>query len=270
MKVLLFEIGFWKIKFRINLKNEHLTIPFEPIVFGIKVNVHLVLEYLAFFIAFRYYVFLKKRQIDSISGSNRLSIILGAIIGALVGSRLIGYLENPITHFTPKIIVALLNTKSIMGGLFGGLIGVELSKKIIGEKQSSGDLFTFPIIVGIAIGRLGCFLTGIKEFTYGNVTTFFSGMDLGDGKLRHPTSLYEIVFLALLFIVLKRFQSQLSKENGLLFKLFMLSYFAFRFGIECIKPNLFTILELSTIQWLCIVCWLYYSKTIKKLVLNAN
>ena len=36
-----------------------------------------------------------------------------------------------------------------MGGLFGGLIGVETSKKIINENQSSGDLFTFPIVVGI-------------------------------------------------------------------------------------------------------------------------
>ena len=54
-----------------------------------------------------------------------------------------------------------------MGGLFGGLLGVELAKKIIGEKQSSGDLFVFPIILGIFIGRIGCFLSGINEFTYG-------------------------------------------------------------------------------------------------------
>ena len=59
-----------------------------------------------------------------------------------------------------------------MGGLFGGLLGVELVKKMIGEKQSSGDLFTLPIILGIIIGRLGCFLTGIKEFTFGKETSF--------------------------------------------------------------------------------------------------
>ena len=91
-----------------------------------------------------------------------------------------------------------------MGGLFGGLIGVEISKKIIKERHSSGDLFTFPIIIGIIIGRIGCFLSGTKEFTYGRETNFITGMDLGDGLYRHPISLYEIIFLILLFIFLKQ------------------------------------------------------------------
>ena len=89
-----------------------------------------------------------------------------------------------------------------MGGLFGGLLGVELAKKIIGERQSSGDLFTLPIIAGIFIGRIGCFLAGTNEFTYGSETTFFFGMNLGDDVLRHPLALYELVFLILLFITL--------------------------------------------------------------------
>jgi phosphatidylglycerol---prolipoprotein diacylglyceryl transferase len=171
-----------------------LTIPFEPVIFGIKINIHLILEYLAFFIAFRYYIHLRRLSNDTISNRNRLSIILGAIIGAFIGSRLIGYLENPMLTFNAYNMVQLLNTKSIMGGLFGGLIGVETAKKIIKENQSSGDLFTFPIITGIIIGRTGCFLSGINEFTYGNETGFITGMDLGDGLSRHPTSLYEIAY----------------------------------------------------------------------------
>ncbi len=206
---------------------------------------------------------------DTISGQNRLSIILGAILGALIGSRVMGYLENPMMPSTLQDFVFLLNTKSIMGGLFGGMFGVELAKKIIGERQSSGDLFTFPIILGIFIGRLGCFLSGIKEFTYGKETHFITGMDLGDGLHRHPTSLYEMVFLALLFVFLKKNASGLKKENGLLFKVFMILYFGFRFIIECIKPNVFFISGLSSIQWICIACWTYYSPTILKLIRNA-
>jgi Prolipoprotein diacylglyceryltransferase len=246
-----------------------LTIPFEPSLFGIKINVHLILEYLAFFIGFRYYVSLRRSSKDNISNGNRLSIILGAIVGAFIGSRLMGFLENPLISMNTDNLLQLLNTKSIMGGLFGGLIGVELSKKIIGEKQSSGDLFTFPIIVGIIIGRLGCFLSGTNEFTYGKETRFFTGMDLGDGLLRHPTSLYEMVFLILLFVLLKRFSNYLEKENGLLFKVFMLAYFGFRFFIEFLKPNVFYVLGLSSIQWLCVVCWMYYLPTLNKLVRNA-
>lgn len=246
-----------------------MTIPFEPVLFGTKINIHLILEYLAFFIAFRYYLWLRKRKIDPISNNNRLTIILGAIVGALIGSRLMGFLENPSITIHSNNLLLLLNTKSIMGGLFGGLIGVELSKKIIKEKQSSGDLFTFPIIVGIMIGRIGCFLSGTKEFTYGSQTSFFTGMNLGDGLLRHPIALYEIIFLVLLFILLKKISPYMTKDSGNLFKLFMLLYFGFRFFIEFLKPNIFHFVGLSSIQWLCIICWIYYLPTLKKIIRHA-
>lgn len=246
-----------------------MTIPFEPTLFGVKINIHLILEYLAFFIAFRFYVRLRRFTNDPIPYKNRLSIILGAIIGAFLGSRLIGFLENPMITLNTQNIIHLLNTKSIMGGLFGGLIGVEVSKKIIKEKHSSGDLFTFPIIVGIIIGRIGCFLSGVKEFTYGNQTSFFTGMDLGDGLSRHPISLYEIIFLIIFFIFLKNITVYTKEENGLLFKIFMISYFGFRFIIEFLKPNIFYVGGLSSIQWLCITCWVYYIPTLKKIIKNA-
>ncbi|WP_298318211.1 prolipoprotein diacylglyceryl transferase [uncultured Aquimarina sp.] len=239
--------------------------PFEPVVFGIKVNIHLVLEYAAFFVGFRYYLVLKKNTTDSISSSNRLSIIIGAVFGAFLGSRIIGFLENPsFLSFNLEYLIQLLSAKTIMGGLFGGLLGVELAKKIIGEKKSSGDLFTFPIILGIIIGRVGCFLAGIKEFTYGKETSSFLGMDLGDGLLRYPIALFEVIFLILLWVVLKRYQSKLYSASGLLFKYFMISYFLFRFLIEFLKPNTFFVLGFSSIQYLCILCLIYYQKTIRK------
>ena len=201
---------------------------------------------------------------------NRLSIILGAVIGALIGSRLVGFLENPLMEISKANFIQLLNTKTIMGGLFGGLLGVEMAKKIIGETQSSGDLFTFPIVLGIFIGRIGCFLYGINEFTYGKVTTFFMGMDLGDGLKRHPIALYELVFLIVLFLFLKRLQKQNIFENGNLFQYFMILYFSFRFMIEFLKPNIFFILGLSSIQILCLICLFYYHKTILNLFKNAG
>lgn len=246
------------------------TIPFEPIVFGIKVNIHLVLEYLAFFVAFRYYVFLRKKSDDTISLNNRLSIIIGAIFGALFISRVFAFLENPILNYTQGWI-SILNNKTIMGGLFGGLLGVELVKKIINEKQSSGDLFTLPIIFGIIIGRAGCFLAGIKEFTYGIETSSFLGMDVGDGLQRHPIALYEIVFLIFLFLWIKQLQKQFNRfENGTFFKIFMVSYFSFRFGIEFLKPNTFLILDMSSIQYLCLICLLYYHKFNRKAISYAR
>ncbi len=246
-----------------------MTLPFEPLLYGFKINIHLILEYLAFFLAFRYYKWLRKHTQDTISHNNRLSIIIGAIVGAFIGSRFIGYLENPYPIFSPESIIHLLNSKTIMGGLFGGLISVEISKKIIGEKYSSGDLFTFPIILGIIVGRIGCFFSGTNEFTYGIITSLPLGMNLGDGFLRHPIALYEIFFLIILFVFLKKKQKAIKNHDGLMFKIFMISYFVFRFLIEFIKPNLFFILSLSSIQWLCICCWAYYIILIVKSNKNA-
>jgi phosphatidylglycerol:prolipoprotein diacylglycerol transferase len=239
-----------------------MTIPFELKLFAIPVNLHLIFEYVAFLSAYRYYLHLRKTQADVISTSNRLSIILGAAIGAFVGSRLVGFLENPITNLSTTDLLRLFNLKTITGGLFGGLLGVEFTKWKIGESNSSGDLFTLPIILGIFIGRIGCFFSGITEFTYGSETMFFTGMNLGDGLQRHPIALYELIFLAVLFIVLKRRFDKNDYTPGLLFQYFMLSYFAFRFFIEFIKPNTFFVLRLSSIQWLCIICFVYYRKTL--------
>ncbi|MGG6230104.1 prolipoprotein diacylglyceryl transferase [Tenacibaculum sp. SDUM215027] len=247
-----------------------MELPFEPILFGYTLNIHLVLEYLAFFLAFRYYVFLRKKKKDYISSNNRLSIILGAAAGALIGSRLVGVLEAPSINFSIENSIQLLNVKTIMGGLFGGLLGVEIVKKIIGETKSSGDLFALPIIVGVFIGRIGCFLSGINEFTYGRETELFLGMDLGDGILRHPVALYELVFLIVLFVGLKYLQKHYTLQSGELFKLFMLIYFGFRFFIEFLKPNTFFVLGLSTIQILCIVCYVYYTKFIIQKIKNAR
>lgn len=246
-----------------------MKIPFEPILFDIPINIHLILEYLAFFLAFRYYVFLQRQTSDSISKSNKLSIILGAMIGAFLGSRIFALLENPVIPSNITFLITILNSKTIMGGLFGGLLGVEIAKKIIGEKQSSGDLFIFPIILGIFIGRIGCFLSGINEFTYGKETSFFMGMNLGDGINRHPIALYELIFLVVLFLLLKQLKNK-NLKAGLLFQYFMISYFAFRFCIEFLKPNIFFICGLSSIQILCLICMLYYYKTILNLVKNAR
>ncbi|BDD01061.1 prolipoprotein diacylglyceryl transferase [Persicobacter psychrovividus] len=242
-----------------------MRLPFEYHILGWPLNIHLILEYLAFFIGFRYYRYLQRSAVDKISSYHRLVIILGAIIGAYFGSRFFGYLENPIVDFANTDLMTLLNTKTIMGGLFGGVIGVELAKYQIGEQHSSGDLFTLPIILGIFIGRIGCFLSGTHEFTYGTETDILFGMNLGDGLMRHPIMLYELCFLIVLFVWLHWRKERLARhQDGLLFALFMLAYFGFRFLMEFLKPNVFFVLGLSSIQWLCVLCWAYYFLTIKR------
>ncbi|AOW21665.1 prolipoprotein diacylglyceryl transferase family protein [Urechidicola croceus] len=248
-----------------------MTFPVTFDFFGKEYNAHFIFETLAFFIAFRYYVLLKKQEGDEIKSINRLVIILGATIGALIGSRFLGILENPVDIFKSSFI-DIYKSKTIIGGLIGGLISVEFFKKLLKEKKSSGDLFVFPLILGILIGRVGCFFAGISEPTYGIETTFFTGIDLGDGLLRHPTALYEILFLFTLFLFLKFIKSKINFKNGSLFKIFMILYFLFRFLIEFVKPNGFYTVGLSSIQIACLLTFLYYYKYIlqpKNLIAHA-
>jgi len=221
---------------------------------------HLIFEVLGYVLGFRYYLRLRERFDDPISEYHRMCIMAGGAFGALIFSRLIGALENPHEWMDSAYpLLYLYQTKTIMGGLAGGLLGVEIVKKLIGEKRSSGDLFTVPLILAIMIGRIGCFLSGVSEPTFGIETTMPWGMDLGDGLLRHPTSLYEILFLLILFLIMKVSRHYLIRSEGRMFRLFMLIYFGFRFLIEFIKPVVIICLGLSTIQLLSLFIFIYYS-----------
>lgn len=224
---------------------------------------HAVLETAAFFIGFRYFLYLRKRQHDPITSKSRIWVIVGAIFGALIGSRILGSLERPYELLmTDELWLYIYSNKTVVGGFLGGLIGVEVAKKIMGEKKSSGDLFVFPMILALCIGRLGCFSMGIYEETYGIKTSLPWGMNLGDGVSRHPVALYEIVFLLLMWVTLKKIQKNYVLDNGALFKLFMIGYLFFRFMLEFIKPHYTWSTGLSSIQLACLLGLLYYARFI--------
>lgn len=240
-----------------------MSFPYQFNFFGEKVHYHFIFETLAFFIGVRLYYYHKKGITDSISDINRLWIMLGAMIGALFGSRVIAMLENP-SEIANQTWLTFYQNKTVAGGFLGGLFGVEIIKKIIGVKIASGDIYVIPIIVALFIGRIGCFSMGIAETTYGIETTFFTGMNLGDGKLRHPVALYEMIYMVLLFFLFRRIKN-VSLVNGDRFKLFMVLYFLYRFSVEFIKPYQPLFLYLSSIQWSAIFIFVYYYKFILRL-----
>lgn len=219
---------------------------------------HTILEALAFFIGFRYFLYLRKKEGDNYDSSARIWIVIGAIFGALVGSRLIGCFERPYElRLASNLWYYFYNNKTVVGGFLGGLLGVEITKKLIDEHKSSGDLFVYPIILALIIGRIGCFSMGVYEETYGLASKMPWAMNLGDGIYRHPVNLYEIAFLVLLWTTLSYLQKK-KLRNGVLFKLFIISYLIFRFLLEFIKPHYKVIFELSTIQLTCLAGLLYY------------
>ncbi len=223
------------------------------------IPVHFVCETLAYFIGYRYYAYLRTHTQDTISTENRLIIFIGAAFGALIGSHVVGVLENPpaLAHFS---LVYFMGNKTIVGGMLGGLIGVELTKKMIGVCVSSGDLMVYPLILAMIIGRTGCFLAGLEDGTYGIASNLPWAVNFGDGIRRHPTNLYEIVFWVLLWVVLRIIEKHSEFTDGSKFKIFLSAYLVFRFLDEFIKPDYFFGFGLSVIQLVCVAGILYYYK----------
>jgi len=224
-----------------------------------SIPVHFVCETLAYFLGYRYYAWLRRNTHDPISNENRLIIFIGAATGAFIGSHVIGVLENP-TLLRQFSLIYFMGNKTIVGGMLGGLIGVELTKKRIGVTASSGDLMVYPLILAMVIGRTGCFLAGLEDGTYGIASNLPWAINFGDGVRRHPTNLYEILFWLLLWLALWLTERKVKLSNGSRFKIFMASYLLFRFLIEFIKPDYFFSFGLGVIQLVCLAGILYYYK----------
>jgi prolipoprotein diacylglyceryltransferase len=224
-----------------------------------SIHPHIFFETLGYFIGFRVYLWQKKRRGDVVTRDTRWSVIAAAAVGGMLGSKLLFWLEDPaatLRHVHDPAF--LIGGKSIVGGLLGGTIAVEIVKHFIGEKQRTGDLFAVPLCLGIAIGRIGCFFTGLTDQTYGIATSLPWGVNFGDGVTRHPTHLYETVFLLLLALVLSRIHFPLQGDA---FRAFMVSYLTWRLLVDAIKPEV-TWLGLGAIQAACIVGLAYYARDI--------
>ncbi len=237
-----------------------------PVTFHIgsqPVLLHAVLETAGYFIGFRYFLYLRHRQGDTIPTSRRIPIIIATIFGALAGSRLIGGLEDiPGLMATGNKALWFYANKTVLGGMLGGLIAVELTKKALHEKHSSGDLITYPFILALIVGRIGCFSMGVYEQTYGTPTRLPWGINLGDGIVRHPVCLYEIVFLALLWLSLQSLEKRYLLADGARFKLLMIAYLFFRLLLDVIKPHVDVVVGLSTIQMAALLGLVYYRNDI--------
>ena len=222
---------------------------------------HLLFDTLAYGVGFAI-LRAQRRQQDFLPSATRWTLVVAAVLGALVGAKVLHWLANPSqwASFVEQPLL-LLGGKTLVGGLLGGWAAVEVAKRRLGVEQRTGDLYVLPLIVGIGIGRLGCFFAGLSDRTYGRVTTLPWGVDFGDGLARHPTQLYELVFVLLLVPVLFR---RPPAEVGIRFRAFVLAYLAFRLGVDFLKPydRLF---GLQPIQWACLGVLLQQARELPKI-----
>src|SRR5262249_61628170 len=112
--------------------------------------------------------------------------------------------------------------------------------------------------VGVAVGRIGCYLSGLSDFTYGTPTTLPWGHDFGDGVMRHPVQLYEsaaMAAFALYYVIRVRRRDRFVIDNG--FYLAVGFYGTQRFVWEFFKPygpllgplTLFHLLSLAIVAY---------------------
>jgi prolipoprotein diacylglyceryltransferase len=225
---------------------------------------HLLFESLAYFVAFRLYLRGRARAGDFLPDATRWSIVAAAIGGAVLGSKLLYWLEDPARTWQNISNVAyLIGGKTVVGALLGGTIAVELIKQRLHITRRTGDLFAVPLAAGIAIGRIGCFLAGTADDTHGVATSLPWAVDLGDGLRRHPVQLYECATMTLLAVALSR----IRVEEGGRFRLFLLTYCAWRVFVDFLKPGI-PFAGMTILQWCCLAAVLWYVRDVWRMLAN--
>jgi len=222
-----------------------------------------------------FYLEVKRKKWDI---ENLMFVMSGCFIGSMIGALLFNTILFGTDNTLKKIFEFNVLGMSVLGGILGGFIGVEIFKKIIGYKESTGDAFAIAIPIGHSIGRIGCLLTGC---CYGTHTALPWGIQYPENSFPyllhrhgnlipdsavaslsvHPIPIYEIVFNILLFIVMIKIRDHF-KTNGGLFRFYILSYCMFRFFEEFLRADtgasIFFNLKLIQINLLISIVWILY------------
>jgi len=166
-------------------------------------------------------------------------MIFGTVIGARLGHCLfynpVYYLSNPI-----EILKVWEGGLASHGAAIGILVAVYLFSK---KKKNYSFLWIIDRIV-IVVALAGTFIRLGNLFNSeiigkpADVAWAFIFTSVDDLP-RHPTQLYEsiaylIIFIILIFIYYKGFE---KNRSGLLFGLFLVLVFTFRFFVEFLKEN---------------------------------
>jgi phosphatidylglycerol---prolipoprotein diacylglyceryl transferase len=84
---------------------------------------------------------------------------VGAMLGGIVGAKLGMFMFEP-TLRIERMLSLNFTEKTVMVGLIGGYIGVDLAKRRMGITESTGDAFAVAVPLAQAVGRVGGLLNG--------------------------------------------------------------------------------------------------------------
>ncbi len=173
----------------------------------------------------------KKRKI---SPNKIFDISFYIVLGGIIGGRL-GYILAHLSEFSNLINIF----KVWNGGMsyYGGFIFATLFSYIYFKKHKLNfwkyaDIFTIPLIIGHAIARIGCYITGEH---IGSPTNLPWAIYI-DGASRHPVPLYEFFSLILILFILLYIKKYKLKE-GYLFLTGISLYAIIRFLLSFLRTD---------------------------------
>ncbi len=184
-------------------------------------------------------------------------LVIWAAIGGIIGARLFYAAYNwELFYLNPLEALAFWKPGLVFyGGLAGGftsVIGVIYFKNLPVKKVA--DIAGLSLPLGLAFGRVGCFLNGC---CYGHFTSLPWGVIFPSlGNLpRHPTQIYELFYAFAIFVFLWLVRSKI-KEDGALFAIFIFLYSLARFLNEFLRENPDFVLGLSGSQVISVILFL--------------
>ncbi|MBI2301464.1 MAG: prolipoprotein diacylglyceryl transferase [Armatimonadetes bacterium] len=174
-------------------------------------------------------------------------VAAAALFGGVVGARLSHWLlvapglwwSHPGALFDPR-----LGGRTILGGVLAGWLAVELTKRRLGIRRSTGDGFALALPAGEAVGRIGCYLNGC---CYGAATNLPWAVWQHEAW-RHPSQLYTAAWCVAMYLLLRAWRDRLPRE-GDLFRLYLVLFGLGRFVLEFTRERESRMLGLSAAQW---------------------
>lgn len=188
----------------------------------------------------------KEAERKEIGKENIENFFFYAIIVAIIGARLyyIAFTDVSQIWRNPLSVLAIWQGGlAIHGAVLGGIIIAFVYTKF---KHISFlkfvDTLTPSLILGQAIGRIGCFFNGDAHgypthLPWGFVYSPESPAgQMFPGQPLHPTQLYEMILNLIIFIFLWKIRKHL-KTNGYLFFLYVILYSAARIFVEHFRAD---------------------------------
>ena len=168
------------------------------------------------------------------------NLFLASMIGGIVGAKLLYVFENvPLS----ELIRHPLNNLLSRGGLtfYGGFLGAIILTWIIAHRNRLsmwvvGDLASPALALAYAIGRIGCFLVGDDYGIPSNLPwamSFPKGLPPTEVPV-HPTQLYEIVIMLIVFAFIWKIRTK-GRPAGWLFSVYLIIAGLERFLIEFLR-----------------------------------